>query len=139
MLVMPVCGVWKHPALFTDDGWIDRESLGAGVLDELKLFALKLGEPLTERILEQISRLPSYNVQSLHHMKKLVDKLSELSQLTTTVASNPASHSLGRTQISPHVLAAKVLVTVPMESIPRRSFDISPSSLDSSPFSSIAN
>jgi hypothetical protein len=40
---------------------------------------LKLGEPVTERILEQISRLSSYNVQSLHHMKKLVDKLSELS------------------------------------------------------------
>jgi len=62
-----------------NEGYTDRESLGAGVLDELKLFALKLGEPVTERILEQISRLSSYNVQSLYHMKKLVDKLSELS------------------------------------------------------------
>ena len=57
----------------------DRKSLGAGVLDELKLFTLKLREPLTERVLDQISRLPSYNIQSLYHMKKLVDKLSELS------------------------------------------------------------
>lgn len=63
---------------FTDLRHTDRESLGAGVSDELKLFKLKLGEPLTERVLEQISRLPSYNIQSLYHMKKLVDKLSEL-------------------------------------------------------------
>ena len=46
----------------------DRESLGAGILDELRLFNLKLGEPLTERVLEQISRLPSYNIQLLYHM-----------------------------------------------------------------------
>ena len=65
--------------IVTHGEYIDRESLGAGVLDELKLFALKLGEPLTERILDQISRLASYNIQSLYHMKKLVDKLSELS------------------------------------------------------------
>lgn len=58
--------------------FIGRESLGVGVLDELKLFALKLREPITERVLEQISRLSSYNVQSLHHMKRLVDRLSEL-------------------------------------------------------------
>ena len=61
------------------DHHTDRESLGAGVLDELKLFALKLGEPITKRILNQISRILSYNVQSLYHMKKLVDKLSGLS------------------------------------------------------------
>ena len=33
----------------------DHKSLGAGVLDELKLFTLKLREPLTERVLDQIS------------------------------------------------------------------------------------
>ena len=60
-------------------GYTDRESLGASDLDELKLFALKLGQPLTEHIIDQISRLPSYNVQSLYHIKKLVDKLSKLS------------------------------------------------------------
>ena len=79
MPVMLVRGICRYPALFADSGCADRESLGAGVLDELKLFALKLGEPITERVLDQISHLQSYNVQSLHHMKKLVEKLSELS------------------------------------------------------------
>ena len=65
--------------IVTHGEYIDHESLGAGVLDELKLFALKLGEPLTEHILDQISHLTSYNIQSLYHMKKLVDKLSKLS------------------------------------------------------------
>lgn len=60
-------------------GCTDWESLGAGDLDELKLFALKLEQPLTECVIDQISRLPSYNLQLLHHIKKLVDKLSELS------------------------------------------------------------
>jgi len=49
---MPVCGAHRYSVLFINSGNTDRESLGAGVLDELKLFALKLGEPITERILE---------------------------------------------------------------------------------------
>ena len=50
-----------------------------GDLDELRLFTLKLEQPLTEHVIDQISRLPSYNVQSLYHIKMLVDKLSKLS------------------------------------------------------------